>query len=446
MKKAKKIVSLSMLSLLMLAGCGSSSSSPASSNPSESGGNSSKPGNVSSVSSVTKDNATYHLKIAGPAAQSEFIQEQVQKYLDDNGWKKVTFEMMDLGEDKADTTVTDWTTGPEIYAFASDKMLNLVKAKALAQVPSTFVTQMENDMTEAAVEAGSLGDKMVAYPYAGDNGYFLYYDKSIFKDNMDALDSVEEIIKVCKAAGRQFCYPLQTQFYSMAMLQTFGASYTITMNADQTDIQSVTASYDSNEGFLAGKAMMQLVRNVDVLATTTQAAPTAANKIGAVVDGSWNSAAYEEQVGAENLGACKLPTITVDGQTKNLKSFLGYKLYGVNTQPAGGDTTRIALLHSIANYLASESVQSARFDAFSTAPTNVNVSKMEKVTSNQYIKAINDQAQYAIPQTITPPNLWTAPDAFYSAIAANELTDEQIKAAMKVINDNLETITAPSAE
>ena len=126
---------------------------------------------------------------------------------------------------------------------------------------------------------------------------------------------------------------------------------------------------------------------------------------------------------------------------------LGYKLYGVNAQPAKGDSTRIGLLHSIANYLASEEVQSARFDAFSTAPTNVNVSEMDKVTSNQYVKAINDQAEFAIPQTITPPNLWSAPDAFYAQIteATGPLTDEQIQAAMTVINNNLESLTT-SAE
>ena len=72
---------------------------------------------------------------------------------------------------------------------------------------------------------------------------------------------------------------------------------------------------------------------------------------------------------------------------------------------------------------------------------------MDKVTSNQYVKAINDQAEFAIPQTITPPNLWSAPDAFYAQIteATGPLTDEQIQAAMTVINNNLESLTT-SAE
>lgn len=436
MKKSLKMLSLATLCLFALTGCDQTSST---STGGEGGSNQS-----TTTAGGTTDKA-YHLKIAGPEAQSTFIKEQVQKYLDDNGWDNVTFEMMDLGEDKADTNVTDWTTGPEIFAFASDKMLNLVKANALNTVPSRYADQMAEDMNEAAIVAGTLGDNMVAYPYAGDNGYFLYYDKALFAGKEDKLNTVEGIIEVCKEAGRQFCYPLQTQFYSMAMLQTFGASYTITMNADQTDIASVTATYDEEAGVRAGKGMMQLIQNANVLATTTQSAPTEANGIGAVVDGSWNSAAYEQALGgADKIGACKLPTLTVDGQTANLTSFLGYKLYGVNAQPAAGDTTRIGLLHSIANYLASEEVQSARFDAFSTAPTNVAVSEMEKVTSNQYIKAINDQSEFAIPQTITPPNLWTAPDAFYSQIVdakGTPLTDEQIQAAMTVINNNLESLT-----
>ena len=438
MKKSLKMLSLATLCLFALTGCGPKTSSSSAGDGGSNGSTTTSGGNADKA---------YHLKIAGPADQSEFIKGQVQKYLDNNGWDKVTFEMADLGEDKADTTVTDWTTGPEIYAFASDKMLNLVKANALNAVPTRYADQMADDMNEAAIGAGTLGDNMVAYPYAGDNGYFLYYDKALFAGKEDKLNTVEGIIEVCQAAGRQFCYPLQTQFYSMAMLQTFGASYTITMNADQTDIAQVTATYDEEGGVTAGKGMMQLIQNPGVLATTTQNAPTEANGIGAVVDGSWNSAKYAEALtvdGVNNLGACKLPTITVDGKTENLKSFLGYKLYGVNAQPAAGDTTRIGLLHSIANYLVSEKVQSARFDAFSTAPTNVAVSEMEKVTSNQYIKAINDQSQYAIPQTITPPNLWTAPDGFYSQIVdakGTPLTDKQIQDAMTVINNNLENLT-----
>ena len=436
MKKALKTMSLASLCLFALVGCDNTTSSTTTV-----GGES-----TSTSTGPTIHEETYKLKIAGPEAQSTFIKEQIQTYLDDNGWENVTFEMMDLGEDKADTNITDWTTGPEIYAFASDKMLNLVKANALNAVPTRYASQMADDMTEGAIGAGTLGDNMVAYPYAGDNGYFLYYDKAIFEGQEEKLETVEGIIEVCAAAKRQFCYPLKTQFYSMAMLQTFGASYTITMNADQSDIASVTATYDEEAGVRAGKGMMQLIQNSNVLATDKQAAPSEGNGIGAVVDGSWNAAAYEEILG-EDLGACKLPTITVDGQTANLTSFLGYKLYGVNAQPAKGDSTRIGLLHSIANYLASEEVQSARFDAFSTAPTNVNVSEMDKVTSNQYVKAINDQAEFAIPQTITPPNLWSAPDAFYAQIteATGPLTDEQIQAAMTVINNNLESLTT-SAE
>lgn len=436
MKKVTKISSLLLLSLAVLTGCANNNSSTVP------GGNTGNTGNTGGGQNNSQYNWT--ITVSTPVEQTNFVRQQCQNFLKDNGYTNVKINIVNYAEGEVDSKVTDWTaTGaPDIYAFASDKTLSLVQNGALARVPSQYVNQMKADMTEGAIESGSLGDNMYAYPYAGDNGYFLYINTKYV--SVDKADSVEDIIAACAAAKLKFAYPLGEAFYSMAMLTTFGASYTVTMNDDYTDISTITATYDSEEGLLAAKGFKDLVTNPNVMVGDSKilAAPTQANGIGAIVGGSWNSADFETQVKAEGgtLIAMKMPTITVDGKTETLRSFLGYKLYGVNPLVSGDDTARLAFDHSLANYLVSETVQNNRFDTFKTAPTNKKVAASEKVTSNQYVKAINDQAQYAIPQTIVPQGLWNAPASLYSGVQSKEIsTDAELREAMDALNTAVET-------
>ena len=423
MKKVTKFGSVLALSLLVLTGCGETSSST--------GGG------------VDNSKFNWTITVSSPVEQTEFITEQCNNFKKENGYTNVKFNFVNYAEGEVDTKVADWSASgaPDVYAFASDKTLSLVQKGALARVPSNFKTQMTTDMTEGAIDAGSLGEDMYAYPYAGDNGYFLYINTDFV--TVDQAGSVEDIIDACAAKGVKFGYPLGEAFYSMAMLTTFGASYTVTMNDDFTDVSKIEATYDSAEGLQAAKGYRDLINNPNVVVGTSSEvlkAPTQANGLGAIVGGSWNSADFEKAVGKDKLIALKMPTITVDGDTETLRSFLGYKLYGVNPQVSKEDTARLAFDHSLANYLVGAKVQENRFDTFSTAPTNKTIAAMEKVTSNQYVKAISEQASYAIAQTIVPQGLWTAPQSLYDGIKAGTITtDEQLQSALDAMNTAVET-------
>lgn len=389
------------------------------------------------------------IKVSGPVEQHEFLDTWVKNFLDEYGYSQVTYTILDFAEDKVDSAVTDWTTGPDVYAYASDKISDLMTKGAISKVPNKYVQEMTTDMGETNLDAGKFGDIQYAYPYAGDNGYFLYYNKDLVPE--DKVGTLDDLVSACVAQGVKFAYPASTAFYSFALLSSFGANYSVTLNDDQNAIASVTGTYDSNEGFLGAKAMQQIMSNPGISSGSKvgdlemQKAPTKANGFGAVVDGSWNSAAYIQAVGADKLGMTKLPTITVNGQTVNMKSFLGYKLYGVNPLVASADNdekvARLALDHSLANYLVSEKVQDARFDAFNTVPTNLTLAQTEKVKNNGVSKALSEQSAFAIPQAVTPSGVWSSPDDLFNGLHAGTIkTDDDLKAAMKAFNTKLETI------
>lgn len=437
MKSTKIVVSLLGVVVLALSGCGTTSSS--------------SQGGTSTSAAPTNADLKCTLTIAGPQSQAWYIQNCVQDFLTANKYDNVKFKMMALGEDKADTDTTDWTTGPDVYAFASDKLMNLKKAGALSTVPSTYATKMTTDMGETSVSAGKIGDTQLGYPYAGDNGYFLYYNTDLVPANQT--DTFEHIVAACASKGVKFAYPFNTAFYSMGELMTWGANYTVTLKSDASGIASIKGTFNTDKGLKAAKAMKQMMDNPNVsYKSGCQAAPTSANKIGAVVDGSWSAASYtsaldvkdaDGKVTGNKLGACKLPTITVDGETKNIASYLGYKEYGVNPLVSGTDTARLALDHALANYLVSESVQSGRFDAFQTAPTNKTVAALDKVKNNICVNAINEQAKYAIPQTVVPAGVWKAPDSLYAGLDDKSIsTDAQITTALVALNTKVEDINA----
>ena len=48
------------------------------------------------------------------------------------------------------------------------------------------------------------------------------------------------------------------------------------------------------------------------------------------VSGTWMQPALEKAIGAENLGACKLPTFNVEGTAHQMASFTGTKVYVIN--------------------------------------------------------------------------------------------------------------------
>ena len=171
MKKTLLTLAVTGLTLLGLASCNNNTSS--SSTPTPSTSSTATPSTTSTVG------ATDTIRVSGPAEHQEFVLNKLAELKASNtAFANVAFEYLQIGEDKVDSSVTDWSQGPDVYAYASDKILDLNKAGAMATVPQTYADELLDQMGETVLSAATLGGELKAYPYAGDNGYFLYYDKS----------------------------------------------------------------------------------------------------------------------------------------------------------------------------------------------------------------------------------------------------------------------------
>lgn len=421
--KHSKLFGLVALSVLSLVGC-------------TRGGTSSSAGGASNSATPTQKEK---LVIGGPSLQKDWIKSEVETFLTQNNLSdKYTVENYTLGESDVNNAdkISDWTVGPDLFAYASDQTLGLVQKGILGEVPSTFANTMRTNMADEAIAAAKVGTKMYGYPYAGDNGYFLYYNKSVFNGQEDKLNTIDGIVEVCQANKLKFSYKLATPFFSVGLLFTFGARYNVTLSTDETSIAGITADFNTEKGLKAAKAMRSIVQNATIDTTNDgQKAPTKANGLAACVDGSWNAGTYSEAMG-DDYGCVKLPTVTVDGETKNLSAFLGYKLYGVNKQKSQS-SEKLAVLHKLANYLVSSSVQEKRFDDLTIAPTDKTVKAMAKVQNTPHVKALADQAQFAVAQTIVPDGAWTEATNPYTPILAKgseTITDAELQNYMDSFN------------
>ena len=345
----------------------------------------------------------------------DFTKAQVEAFKAANPeYANMTVTIEPVGEgDAASKMLTDVEAGADIFGFAQDQLARLVGAGALVDVlpENAEIVAATNDA--GSVSAVTLGGTMYAYPMTSDNGYFLYYDKSVVTDPTD----LDKILADCEAAGKNFYMEINSGWYQTAFF--FGAGCTLTYGTDDMgNIVSMDCNYASENGVKALKSMIKLSQSP---AFVNGSSASNATNLGAIVDGTWDASAVQSILG-ENYAAAKLPV--VDGF--QLGGFGGFKMLGVKPQV---DEDKLAACDALALYLTSGEVQAARFDAVGWGPSNLEAQQSEGVQADVALSALAAQLNYCIGQGQYPGEYWTLATALGDDIMADKYdayTDEQL--------------------
>lgn len=384
------------------------------------------------------------LTFSGPTDNQTFYEGLFTKFVEARkaaGDKNTyTINYIQHGEDKIDSEVTDWAGegAPDVYCYASDKILPLYAAGALAELRGEYKDFVTTQNNEGNVGLATFNGKVLAYPYDGSNTYFLYYDKTVFTT---APTTWEEISAKCAETKAKFAYPLTTGFYSAAEVVSFGAGWELTLDKKGA-VTKVESDFNTDKGYKAGKAMKKIMR--DPSFQLSQVAPLAKDGVIACVDGTWNYANYKEKMG-DSFACTIMPTITIDSETKITKSFLGGKLLGVN--PAKGDDAKLVAAHELAKFITSKDIQLERYNALGTLPTNKEALNDAEVAKSDIARIISAQsaADGYLPQSALPSKIWNAPEVLAKAMIDEtktdaDYTDDYIKQLMDQFNATLETV------
>ena len=323
----------------------------------------------------------------------------------------------------ANNMVTDVEAGGDIFFFAQDQFARLVQAGALNKLGAEAQATVAAINDAGVVKAATSGDEMFAYPLTSDNGYFMYYDKSVIPE--EDVDSLEKLIEDTEKAGKYFAFEAESSAWYIAswFFATGCVSEWITDNDGK--FISIKDTFNSPEGLISVKGLKKLVDSPMHLSSSSASEFSSGAAI--VVSGIWD---YETALGilGDNLGVTDLPSFNVDGKDYHLGSFNGCKLLGVKPQ---ADAAKGAALHLLAQYLTGKEAQMERFNTLSWGPSNSEDQNSPEVQANPGLAALLKQAPYSVPQGNIEGSWWDI-----AKVIGDDVKDATDEAGLQAALDN----------
>ena len=412
----KKLAALIMAVLLCasLAACGGSGSS-------SSGGSSSGGSKETQAAEVVDVSVT----VWGPQEDQsddngKWLQTQCDAFNEAHPEWNITFNYGVCSEGDAKTNIgTDPSAGADVYLFANDQIPDLIKTGGIAELGGSTVDNIKANNSETTVNTVTYDGSVYGVPFTG-NTWFMYYDKSVFsEDDIKSLDAMLEKGKVA--------FPLDNSWYIAAFYVANGCTL---FGADGGD---AAAGFDfgGEKGAQVTDYLVDLVAN-----------PNFANgDVGTNADakaffsGTWD---YQKAVDAygENLGIAPAPSITINGELKQMKAFAGSKAVGVN--PAGtlyAEHPEVAV--ALAAYLGGTEAQQAHYDLRNIIPTDSNITVDDALAQAQM-----DTMSYASivqPLQADMGNYWSPAESMGKELVAGTVTHDNAAEKTESMNTSMNT-------
>ena len=333
----------------------------------------------------------------------KWLQTQCDAFNEAHPEWNITFNYGVCSEGDAKTNIgTDPSAGADVYLFANDQIPDLIKTGGIAELGGSTVDNIKANNSETTVNTVTYDGSVYGVPFTG-NTWFMYYDKSVFsEDDIKSLDAMLEKGKVA--------FPLDNSWYIAAFYVANGCTL---FGADGGD---AAAGFDfgGEKGAQVTDYLVDLVAN-----------PNFANgDVGTNADakaffsGTWD---YQKAVDAygENLGIAPAPSITINGELKQMKAFAGSKAVGVN--PAGAlyaEHPEVAV--ALAAYLGGTEAQQAHYDLRNIIPTDTNIT-----VDDALAKAQMDTMSYASivqPLQADMGNYWSPAESMGKELVAGTVT------------------------
>ena len=350
----------------------------------------------------------------------KWLQTQCDAFNEAHPEWNITFNYGVCSEGDAKTNIgTDPSAGADVYLFANDQIPDLIKTGGIAELGGSTVDNIKANNSETTVNTVTYDGSVYGVPFTG-NTWFMYYDKSVFsEDDIKSLDAMLEKGKVA--------FPLDNSWYIAAFYVANGCTL---FGADGGD---AAAGFDfgGEKGAQVTDYLVDLVAN-----------PNFANgDVGTNADakaffsGTWD---YQKAVDAygENLGIAPAPSITINGELKQMKAFAGSKAVGVN--PAGAlyaEHPEVAV--ALAAYLGGTEAQQAHYDLRNIIPTDSNITVDDALAQAQM-----DTMSYASivqPLQADMGNYWSPAESMGKELVAGTVTHDNAAEKTESMNTSMNT-------
>lgn len=386
----------------------------------------------SEASSAAESWGDVKLTMWGAEEDQTMLREMADAFIAENADKgNITIDIGVQSESSAkDTVLADPEAAADVFAFADDQLNELVAAGALQEVLLN-PDDVKSRNLAGSVNAATMNDKLYAYPMTADNGYFLYYDKSVLSE--EDVQSMDTLLAKADASGKKFMMSLNDAWYIYSFYAGAGLKATLADDGINTvcnwneapgaDVTQAILDISTQPAFKSGA-------DADIVSGIKDGSCCAA------ISGTWNAGTAEETWG-ENYAATKLPTYTLNGEQVQMASFSGYKLVGVNPH-----SSNVGVAMMLADYITNEDNQAKRFNDRKLGPSNIKVNESEAVQNAPAIAALAAQSDYATLQRVGA-NYWSSAQSLGEILASG---DTQGKTTQQLMDDAVAGITAPVAQ
>ena len=398
---------LSGLASMAIAACGGGSSSDSGDAP------------------ATDENVDVTVTVWGPQEdQSDdngnWLQTQCEAFAAEHPEWNITFKYGVCSEGDAKTNIgTDPSAGADVYLYANDQIPDLLKAGGIAEFGGSTLDAIKANNSETTVNTVTYDGAVYGVPFTG-NTWFMYYDKSVFSD--DDIKSLDAMLEKGKVA-----FPLDNSWYIASFYVANGCTL---FGADGGDAEA-------GSDFSGDKAVKVTDYLVDLVANKNFANGDVGTNADAKAffSGTWD---YEKAVDAygDNLGIAPAPSITIDGEPKQMKAFAGSKAVGVNP------TTALYASHpevavALAAYLGGTDAQQAHYDLRNIIPTDVNITVDDALAQAQ-MDAM-DFASIVQPLQADMGNYWTPAESMGKELVAGTVTHKNAAEKTEAMNTSMNT-------
>jgi arabinogalactan oligomer/maltooligosaccharide transport system substrate-binding protein len=320
----------------------------------------------------------------------------------------------------------DPAAAADVFMYSNDHMRALAEAEALYEI-----TRDKDDIVSrnlpGSVESATFDGRLYGYPMTADNGYFLYYDKSVFAA-ADVL-SLDRMMEVASAAGKKIFMDVSNGWYIASFFLGAGCTLSIDQNGNQL------CDFNNANGLKAAEAIRTFTSSpVFMTGDDPVFQGGMGASIAAGVSGTWNAETFREKLG-DDLAATKLPSFSAGGEEIQMASFGGYKLVGVSSL-----TKFPTHAMDLANWLTNETNQTRRFETRGLGPSNVAAAGSPDVKADVALAALAEQNAYAYPQNDVLNNFWTPAESFGLAMENGASGDLQT-----LLDTMVDQIQAPPA-
>ena len=376
-------------------------------------------------------NKTVSLTLWGDEADVPMLEKMVASFQEEyKSEAKFKIEIVPTAESECrKNLLADLEGGPDVFSFVDDQLMAMVAAGAIE--PIEDAEKVKSDCLEKAVEASTINGNIYCYPMTADNGYFMYYDKSVFSD--EDIKTLDGMLAAAATKEKKVTMDWTSGWYLYSFFGNTGLD--VGLNDDGI---SNYCTFNSTEGAIKGvdvaNALMAIAGNPGFMDAGDDAMIEGMKNgtVAAGVSGTWLAEKVEKIFG-KNYGAAPLPTYTCAGKQVQMSSFSGYKLVGVNAY-----SKNKTWAEKLAQWITSEENQELRFAERGHGPANKKAAESEAVAKSKAIQALLAQSENAKLQKIGA-RYWDPMTAFGQAMANRNTGNLQLQEYM---DQMVEKITA----